>query len=198
METPVRRKNIPPQRRRQIFEAAAELFSHSGYHGVTVDAIARRAGISKGNLYWYFNSKREIFQLLVDQVIEKLFIPVVAEMEKEETPRERLRALARSCLASAEANPEAIHLMWQIGSQPELKEQLSVEYSLWMGPFIHYLTPLFTELGEKEPEGIAMLYAFTLDSLMFVSVISPDFYDKDKLMAALEEKFFSSRGERDV
>ncbi|MCJ7521327.1 MAG: TetR/AcrR family transcriptional regulator, partial [Dehalococcoidia bacterium] len=61
METPVRRKNIPPQRRQQIFEAAAELFSHSGYHGVTVDAIARRAGISKGNLYWYFNSKREIF-----------------------------------------------------------------------------------------------------------------------------------------
>ena len=198
METPVKRKYIPPQRRRQILAAAMELFSHSGYHGVTVDAIAQRAGISKGNLYWYFKSKQEIFQLHFDHVVEVLFTPVVKIMESDMLPREKLRALAQSYLDSAEANPKAVHLMWQIATQPELKDLLSSEYQLWINPFIDYLTPLFAEIGEKEPEGVAMLYAFTLDALMFLVIIGPGIYDREKLMAALEQKFLSSTGGKDV
>jgi len=191
METPVRRKYIPPQRRRQILAAAMELFSHSGYHGVTVDAIAQQAGISKGNLYWHFKSKQEIFQLLFDHVVEELFTPVVKTMESDMLPREKLRALAQNCLDSAEADPKAVHLMWQIATQPELKDLLSSEYQLWINPFIDYLTLLFAEIGEKEPEGVAMLYAFTLDALMFLVIIGPGIYDREKLMAALEERFIS-------
>lgn len=198
MESPLKRKDIPPQRRRQILTAAAELFSHSGYHGVTVDAIAQRAGISKGNLYWYFKSKQEIFQLLIDRVAGKLFTPVAETMESDAPPRDKLRALAQSCLDSAEADPRAVHLMWQIATQPELEDLLSSEFQVWINPFIDYLTLLFAEIGEEEPEGVAMLYAFTLDALMFLVVIGPDIYDRGKLMAALEQKFISSGREQDV
>jgi AcrR family transcriptional regulator len=191
METPLRRKDIPPQRRQQIFEAAAELFSHSGYHGVTVDAIARRAGISKGNLYWYFSSKQEIFQLLIDQIAEKLFVPLLEAMSKEAPPREKLRALARSCLDAADASPESVQLMWQIVTQPELKEYLSSEFRLWINPFIEYLTPLFGEMGERDPEGTAMLYAFMLDALTFLAVVGPGVYDRERLLGAIERKLLT-------
>jgi AcrR family transcriptional regulator len=198
MEAPVKRKDIPPQRRSQIFEAAAELFSHSGYHGVTVDAIARRAGISKGNLYWYFRSKQEIFQLLVSHIAESIFTPVAEALEIEAPPREKLRALTQSCLDAAEANPEAIYLIWQITTQPELKDMLSSEFQLWIDPLIEHLTRLFAQIGEREPEGVAMLYAFTLDALMFLSLVSPRIYDRAKLTAALEEKFLKPRGGKDA
>lgn len=191
MEPPVKRKDIPPQRREQILAAAAELFSHSGYHGVTVDAIAQRAGISKGNLYWYFKSKQEIFRLLTDYAVGRLFSPVLEVMLADVEPRERLRSLARSCLRAAEADPEAMHLMWQIATQPELKDLVSPEFFMWVNPFIDYLTPLFTQLGEKDPQGTAMLYAFTLDALMLLAVIDPGVYDREKLIAAIEEKFIS-------
>lgn len=194
MVTPVKRKDIPPQRRRQIFDAAAELFAHSGYHGVTVDAIAQRAGISKGNLYWYFRSKQEIFQLLIDHIVERIFTPVAEVMESDAPPREKLRALAKSCLDAADADPRAVHMMWQIVTQPELKELLSSEFQLWIDPFIDHLTRLFAQIGEREPEGVAMLYAFTLDVLMFLVTVSPGIYDRTKLMAALEEKFINSMG----
>lgn len=196
-EAPVRRKDIPPQRRRQILNAAAELFAHGGYHGVSVDAIAQHAGISKGNLYWYFKSKQEIFQLLFDDIAVQLFMPFVDIMESDRSPREKLRAFATSSLDAAEANPEAMQLMWQIASQPELKELLSSEYSLWMMPFIDYLTPLFAAMGEENPQSTAMLYAFTLDAIMFLVVIGSDFYNKAKLLAALEDKFIESGRKKD-
>ena len=191
MESPVKRKDIPPQRREQIFAAAAELFSRSGYHGVTVDAIARRAGISKGNLYWYFKSKQEIFRLLIDYAVGRLYSPVIETMSSDVEPREGLRAIARSCLHAAEADPEALHLIWQIATQPELKDLVSPEFSTWLNPVIDYLKPLFTELGDKDPEGTATLYCFTLDALMLLVSIDPNVYDREKLMAAIENKFIS-------
>ena len=198
MESPVRRKDIPPQRRKQILEAAAELFSYGGYHGVTVDAIAQKAGISKGNLYWHFKSKQEIFQLLVDHLTEKLYTPVAGVLLSDLPAREKLRAMAGSCLDSAEASPEAVHLLWQIATQPELKDYLSSEFQRWIDPFIDLITPLFAELGEQDPRGVAMLYAFTLDALSILMVMGAEVYDRERLLFALESKFLGSEGERDV
>jgi AcrR family transcriptional regulator len=198
MEAPVKRKDIPPQRRQQIFDAAAELFSQSGYHGVTVDSIAQRAGISKGNLYWYFRSKQEIFRLLLEQATEKFFGPVAETLDSDTAPREKLLALSRTCLEAAEANPEAVHLLWQIATQPELKGLLASEFQLRVDSFIGYLTTLFAEIGEGDPEGVAMLYAFTLDALMFLVLVSPGVYDKKKLTRALEEKFLGREGGSDA
>ena len=198
METPVRRKYIPPQRRRQILAAAMELFSHSGYHGVTVDAIAQQAGISKGNLYWHFKSKREILQLLLHEIVERLFLPPQEVLESDAPPREKLRAITKRLLDTAEANPEAVSLMLQMAAQSELREIASSHYSFWMRHYVNLIAPLFASLGEDDPERIAMLYAATIDGLMALVVLGPRIYDKEKLMAALEQKFLSSTGGKDV
>ena len=196
METPVKRKDIPPQRREQILRAATELFSQGGYHGVTVDAIAQKAGISKGNLYWYFKSKQEIFQLLFDDIGARLFTPFLEIMLSDSPAQDRLKAFATATMDGAENNPEAIALIMQIIAQPELRELLSSEYSTLMTPFIDSMTPLFTELGERNPEGSAILYAMILDYIMLLPVLSPEAYDREKLMAALEEKFFGQGREK--
>ena len=197
MESPLKRKDIPPQRRRQILAAATELFSHSGYHGVTVDAIAQRAGISKGNLYWYFKSKQEIFQLLFDDLAERLFLPSQEILESDMPPWEKLRDVTRSLLANAEANPEAISLILQIAGQRELSKIVSSSYSLWMRNYIDSLMPLFTAMGEEDPEGVATLYAATIDGLMAQVVMGPDIYDREKMTAVLEERFISFGREQD-
>ena len=45
-----------------ILDAALELFMESGYDGTTMRAIARRAGVSVGNAYYYFPSKEHLIQ----------------------------------------------------------------------------------------------------------------------------------------
>jgi AcrR family transcriptional regulator len=49
------------QRRREILAAARECFEAHGYAETTVDAVAERAGLAKGTLYNYFDSKHDLF-----------------------------------------------------------------------------------------------------------------------------------------
>ena len=46
--------------RRLITQKAGKLFEKEGYHGVTVEQIARSLGISKPSIYYHFASKEEI------------------------------------------------------------------------------------------------------------------------------------------
>ena len=71
-----RRKDARPE---EIIDAALALFTEKGFSATRLDDVAKRAGISKGTLYLYFDSKEKIFQAVVEtllgpqlQYIEKL------------------------------------------------------------------------------------------------------------------------------
>lgn len=54
------------ERRTAFLMAAMDEFFENGFAAARVDDIARRAGLSKGTLYLYFKSKKELFQGLID------------------------------------------------------------------------------------------------------------------------------------
>lgn len=53
--------------RERIIHVALEVFAEKGVHGATVVEIAKRAGVTGGALYRYFESKEDIFQAVVEQ-----------------------------------------------------------------------------------------------------------------------------------
>ena len=59
-------------RRRQLLELGAGLFARHAYDELSMAAIAREAGISKGLLYHYFPSKSDYFQATVAAAAEEL------------------------------------------------------------------------------------------------------------------------------
>lgn len=64
-----------PNRRQAIIAAAEEVFDAHGYAATTVEQVAAKAGISKGNIYNYFRSKEDLF--------EQVFVNVVASLEAD-------------------------------------------------------------------------------------------------------------------
>ena len=66
-------------KRASIRRAAYRSFRDRGYHQTTVDAICRRAKISKGSFYWYFDSKQAVF---VD-ILEQWTVEVTSELERQ-------------------------------------------------------------------------------------------------------------------
>jgi AcrR family transcriptional regulator len=54
--------NKSQQRRQEILSAAAIVFDTRGYGQATMDEVARQAGLSKGSIYNYFRSKKELFR----------------------------------------------------------------------------------------------------------------------------------------
>src|SRR5437763_17205259 len=68
-------KGEPKWRRRkaarpaEIVEAAFAVFAEKGFAAARLDEIAARAGVSKGALYLYFETKEELFRAVVEQAI---------------------------------------------------------------------------------------------------------------------------------
>ncbi|QHC35397.1 TetR/AcrR family transcriptional regulator [Komagataeibacter xylinus] len=64
-------ESLPPgasaAKRQQILAGAARVFAHNGYEGASMSGIARDAGVSKGTLYNYFDSKATLFSAFVEQ-----------------------------------------------------------------------------------------------------------------------------------
>lgn len=68
-------------RERLLDAALAELRAH-GYGGTSVEAIARRAGLTRGAVYWHFDSKLELFLALLEERVDR---PALELMRLTET-----------------------------------------------------------------------------------------------------------------
>src|SRR5690606_25432326 len=60
------RKDARPQ---EIVAAALEVFSDKGFAAAKLDDIAARAGVSKGALYLYFETKEDLFRAVVTEAV---------------------------------------------------------------------------------------------------------------------------------
>lgn len=74
---PVTKQDVVQEfRLKTIREAAASVVATRGLAGATIDAIAKKAGVAKGTIYLYFNSREELLssttELLFEQVRERL------------------------------------------------------------------------------------------------------------------------------
>jgi AcrR family transcriptional regulator len=58
--------------RRKILDAAEEVFGKSGYYETSISEITRRAGVAQGTYYIYFQSKRDIFVELIEDLGKRL------------------------------------------------------------------------------------------------------------------------------
>ena len=59
-------------RQNQVLSAAAKLFGESGFHGSSMSTLAKRAGMSVGHIYHYFENKDAIIEALVDRAMDEL------------------------------------------------------------------------------------------------------------------------------
>ena len=59
-------------RREQLLDVALEVFARAGYHGASMNDVAEAAGVTKPVLYQHFESKRELYQALLDEVGARL------------------------------------------------------------------------------------------------------------------------------
>jgi AcrR family transcriptional regulator len=53
--------DVSAERKQQIYQAALACFNRKGYYQTTMDDIVVESGLSKGALYWYFDSKKALF-----------------------------------------------------------------------------------------------------------------------------------------
>jgi len=90
------RRRRKAERPHEILEAAFEEFSRNGYATTTLDQIAERAGVTKGTIYVYFESKEHLFISMARELMKKTLGPIQDMFERHEgTTADLLRAQFR-------------------------------------------------------------------------------------------------------
>jgi AcrR family transcriptional regulator len=89
---PPRRRMKAPERRAQLLDAARHVFGSAGFQRASMEAVARRAEVSKPVLYDHFPSKRDLYVALIDADLEAVRVRVSEALKAPTGNRERVRA----------------------------------------------------------------------------------------------------------
>lgn len=107
---PEQNAEIRQERREQILQAALTVYVQKGYAAAEMADVADRVGLARGLVYYYFHSKRELFQALYAWMLEKSLRHARAVLvERQGRPAERLLQYARGICEGTVRDPRLSH-----------------------------------------------------------------------------------------
>jgi AcrR family transcriptional regulator len=105
-------------RRKAILEAARSLFTRLGYDEISLNGIAREAGISKPNVYRYFSTREEIFLAIYEAEQDK-FVRSLIDRLKKIRSKETVDAISRAWVEVALKHRTLLDLLPQLSTSME-------------------------------------------------------------------------------
>ena len=143
---PRRAQKDAEKTRTRILASALALFAKKGYEHTTFTDIAARLKMTKGAVYWHFESKEALLMALVDEMLEKFGRQISELMPKEELT---FRAVAEMMVKNAERIVEdprgtaffmlmKTQVRWRDASMASVREDLLTNQRF--GPFHAFLT----------------------------------------------------------
>ncbi|MBY8860389.1 TetR/AcrR family transcriptional regulator [Nocardia sp. CA2R105] len=104
-------------KRRELLQAAADVFQEKGYDAATLNDIAERFGTDRATIYYYFASKQEVFQALFHEVVSGVLDENLDAADQvlalDVDAAEKLRRLIELQLLSYESNYPYVYLYIQ-------------------------------------------------------------------------------------
>lgn len=104
-------RSADPHLRERLIAAATAEFAAAGYAGARLDAIAGRAGVTKGGIYFHFAGKEDLFFAVLDHWRERRRRLLQVPGPGAGGAADALRAFLGSYLAFHFREPEATHLL---------------------------------------------------------------------------------------
>ncbi|WP_322904299.1 TetR/AcrR family transcriptional regulator [Paenibacillus campi] len=87
------------ERYRKIIESARDIFSKFGYKGTTVDRIAKNAGIGKGTIYLFFETKEDILNAILDVSLTEMVRQAEEIINSEGDIKDRMYRAIYTCIS---------------------------------------------------------------------------------------------------
>ncbi len=107
------KRPVAEARRKQILDAAIDVFGEKCYHGATTREIARAAGVSERTLFLYFENKKDIYRQAVRQAHRDLLEALGRAAPPMDDIRTFLKMSERNFLTYLEEHPLKVKLLFR-------------------------------------------------------------------------------------
>ncbi|CAN7478191.1 TetR/AcrR family transcriptional regulator [Phyllobacterium sp. LjRoot231] len=162
----------------KILQAAAEIAKEVGPVHLSLDAVARRAGLSKGGLLYTFPTKAKLLEALVEQHVSEFD----ESLRKEEAARNHgPNSVVLACIAVYRAEfvcnePEPSGILVAIANDPGFLE-----------PIRRYNKQLLQRMRENaEDPALAMMVFLTIEGLRSLKLFEMNVVSKEEQIAAID------------
>lgn len=178
--------SIRDEKKAQIIDAALKLFSEHGYHGTSTSMIARAAGISKGLLYHYIESKEKLIQEICKAVYDLIYQHHEIHDQDVLTPEE-LEIFVRNSFDAIRENKEFFRLIFSLSMNEEVRKIMQVAGSEIGITNEHALLQKYFETHFEQPQLELSLFLSLTKGATLLYCTEYNFYDDHMLRFAEEE-----------
>jgi AcrR family transcriptional regulator len=118
-----RRAREHVKRRGEILIAAREVFARRGYQAATLDEIAQKAAFAKGTLYNYFRSKQDLFEHIMEILLEEMHLLAASVSRDPGSSREKFHRFASGMMEYYKANEDIMRIVAMEMNRLQLEEE---------------------------------------------------------------------------
>jgi AcrR family transcriptional regulator len=187
--TPEQFEAMRSSRREQIMEAALELFAREGYGNCSISQLATHAGISKGLMYNYFDSKEQLLAAIIENGLTEIMGLLDPDHDGVLQPEEMAGFIQR-ILSAMRGNQKFWTLYVTVILQPHVREILAG------GPFQNYIErfgPLlmdyFQRMGFQNPELEMLTFSAMIEGLGVLLIYAHPYMEfSEELLKAYEKR----------
>jgi AcrR family transcriptional regulator len=172
-----------------IIEAALELFANNGFHSTSITKIAKKAGVSKGLMYNYFNGKNELLEAVIMSAYEKNAEPFIEEMKQPNTPQEHLSHFIDMTKYMLKHKFRQYKLMMLLSFQEDANKIINAELMPKKEPLIQQFVLWFEEMGYEKAKEEAYLMSATLNGISLQYMMLGKEYPLDEMLQLMKDKY---------
>jgi AcrR family transcriptional regulator len=171
---------IRQEKTKLILDTALELFAEHGYHGTSISHITKKAGISKGLIYNYFESKEDILKSIVqtgyDAAYQHLDLNKDGMLAQEEFVQ-----FIRMTFQSVRENRNFWKFYSALMFQPGIQEIVIPQFEGKSVEIQKLMTNFLKEMGSIEPQGDLLAISSLIKGAHVIMITAPDFFPTDHL-----------------
>ena len=163
--------NLQDIRKDQIMTAAQVVVASKGYDQTRMDDIVEKAQLSKGAIYWYYKSKKDIYLSLIDYWFNEYSAGVLKSLEDKDSSSEQLKSLFEYFVDQFDQNPDTFKIMvefWRTsGLDVDFNNKLQEIYS----QFLEYIIDIIKnginggEFKEVDPRITALSILINIEGI---------------------------------
>ena len=133
-----------------ILEAAEQLLIDSGYHNFSMRKVATKAGVSVGNLQYYFPSKDKLLEALLDHVIQN-YLDTFLLFRGQYTPKEQFIKMIKTVIKDLSTKFTTVFFpeLWSMANHEkhisEIMDQMYGKYRALIADVIRDINPTLNE-----------------------------------------------------
>ncbi len=180
-------EKIKEQTRMKILESALELFALKGFHGSSMQEIAKKAGVSKGLAYNYFNSKEEILKEILNDA-KKAGGLIMTQVFEEEDNFKQVQLLIEATFEHIAAGETYWRMFSSLMLQPNVVESFDFVDEFGTN-LVELTTKMFKRMGIKNAKTEALLLDASIDGIILHYLFFKDKYPLQRVKKELIKKY---------